>query len=356
MELVQGKTARSAHHRRRAVRSSGCSRSRARWRGRSPRRMPAGIIAPRPEARQHHADRRRHGQDSRFRPGQAAGPAIPASISRQSTPSAHPEGTIVGTVPYMSPEQIQGRPIDHRTDIFSLRGDPLRDVRRPATVPREIPQADVISSILRDEPESIDDARTDLPNQLGRIINRCLEKDPELRYQSAEDIETALAKIGEQMEQAEDQRGALRRRAPVRRHEPGKGPGLFLRGAGGRADQRAGASRGSAHRVAHLHLPVQGDAIRHPGDRPATRRQRRPRRQRPQVRQPGAHQRAARQRAGRLPPLVEPLRPRTEGRLRDPGRDRAEALSKPSRSPSPRRRRKRPRRRRRPTSRPTTTT
>jgi serine/threonine protein kinase/Flp pilus assembly protein TadD len=110
-------------------------------------------------------------------------------------------GTIVGTVPYMSPEQLQAKKVDHRTDIFSL-GVILYEMttgRRPFA--GETP-ADVASAILRDVPPRIEDTRPDVPENLARIISRCLEKEPELRYQSAADIQMALARIGENVQSA----------------------------------------------------------------------------------------------------------------------------------------------------------
>jgi serine/threonine protein kinase/Flp pilus assembly protein TadD len=108
-------------------------------------------------------------------------------------------GTVVGTVPYMSPEQLQGKPVDHRTDIFSL-GVILYEMatgRRPFA--GETP-ADVTSAILRDPPAPVGDTRTDVPDELVRIVSRCLEKEPDLRYQSAADIQVALSKIGERVQ------------------------------------------------------------------------------------------------------------------------------------------------------------
>jgi serine/threonine protein kinase/tetratricopeptide (TPR) repeat protein len=100
-------------------------------------------------------------------------------------------GKVLGTMPYMSPEQLQGRPIDHRTDIFAF-GAVLHQMatgRRPFA--GKTP-ADVISSILTETPSSVSDARTDLPRHLGRIIRRCLEKDADKRYQSALDVRIEL--------------------------------------------------------------------------------------------------------------------------------------------------------------------
>jgi serine/threonine protein kinase/Flp pilus assembly protein TadD len=108
-------------------------------------------------------------------------------------------GTVVGTVPYMSPEQLQGKPVDHRTDIFSL-GAILYEMatgRRPFAGETA---AEITSSILRDSPAPVADTRTDVPDELVRIISRCLEKEPDLRYQSAADIQVALSRIGESVQ------------------------------------------------------------------------------------------------------------------------------------------------------------
>jgi non-specific serine/threonine protein kinase len=110
------------------------------------------------------------------------------------------EGAVVGTVPYMSPEQVQGKAVDHRTDLFSF-GVILYEMttgRRPFAGGTS---AEVVSAILRDTPEAVGDARPDMPPHVGRIIARCLEKEPDLRYQSAEDIKVALHKVGEEVEE-----------------------------------------------------------------------------------------------------------------------------------------------------------
>ena len=96
-------------------------------------------------------------------------------------------GMVVGTVPYMSPEQIEGKIVDHRSDVFSL-GVLLYEM---ATGERPFvgeSQPALMSAILRDAPPSVAEVRTDLPRHLGRIIGRCLEKDRRDRYQTARDI------------------------------------------------------------------------------------------------------------------------------------------------------------------------
>ena len=97
------------------------------------------------------------------------------------------EGVVMGTVPYMSPEQVAGRAVDHRTDIFSL-GVILYEMasgRRPFEGASSI---ELASAILRDTPRPISDVRADLPPELARLVQRCLDKDPRQRMQTAREI------------------------------------------------------------------------------------------------------------------------------------------------------------------------
>ena len=96
-------------------------------------------------------------------------------------------GIVMGTPAYMSPEQVSGRKLDHRTDIFSL-GVILHEMatgRRPF---QGTSSAELVSSILRDNPPLVTDVRADLPGDLARVIRRCLEKDPRHRVQTARDV------------------------------------------------------------------------------------------------------------------------------------------------------------------------
>jgi len=96
-------------------------------------------------------------------------------------------GIVMGTPAYMSPEQVSGRALDHRTDIFSL-GVLLHEMatgRRPF---EGTSSAELISSILRDSPPPVTESRKDLPSDLARVIRRCLEKDPRHRVQTARDV------------------------------------------------------------------------------------------------------------------------------------------------------------------------
>ncbi len=104
------------------------------------------------------------------------------------------QGMVLGTVPYMSPEQVQGRLVDHRTDIFSL-GIVLYEMacgKRPFG--GENP-ATLISSILRDEPESVTEIRPGLPQLLVDTIEKCLQKEPEDRFASARELHDELVEL-----------------------------------------------------------------------------------------------------------------------------------------------------------------
>ncbi|HEX8818014.1 MAG TPA: protein kinase [Terriglobales bacterium] len=96
-------------------------------------------------------------------------------------------GVVMGTPAYMSPEQTSGRPLDHRTDIFSL-GVVLHEMATGRHPFEGSSSAELVSSILRDDPAPVTDLRPELPNDLARIIRRCLEKDPRHRVQTARDV------------------------------------------------------------------------------------------------------------------------------------------------------------------------
>ncbi len=97
------------------------------------------------------------------------------------------EGRIMGTVPYMSPEQAQGRNVDHRTDVFSL-GSMLYEMATGSRPFQGDSAIDLISSILKDDPPSLHEHDASLPAELDRIVRRCLEKDPERRFASCAEL------------------------------------------------------------------------------------------------------------------------------------------------------------------------
>jgi TolB-like protein/Tfp pilus assembly protein PilF len=94
------------------------------------------------------------------------------------------EGVVLGTLPYMAPEQIEGREIDARSDVFSL-GVVFFEMatgRRPFT---GATAAALLSSILATRPPDLEEVRRDVPRPLARLLRRCLEKSPERRPPSA---------------------------------------------------------------------------------------------------------------------------------------------------------------------------
>ena len=117
------------------------------------------------------------------------------------TSAAHTQaGIVMGTPAYMSPEQVAGRALDHRTDIFSL-GVLLHEMATGQRPFEGSSSAELISAILRDTPASVTDLRPDLPSDLARIIRRCLEKDPRHRVQTARDVANEFRDLARQTSQ-----------------------------------------------------------------------------------------------------------------------------------------------------------
>ncbi len=106
------------------------------------------------------------------------------------------EGTILGTYQYMAPEQVEGKDADARTDIFAL-GAVLYEMAtgRPAFSGGS--QASLIASILKDQPTPISNVQEMAPPALDRVVRVCLEKDPEQRWQTAQDVALQLSWIAE---------------------------------------------------------------------------------------------------------------------------------------------------------------
>src|SRR5947208_16282851 len=102
---------------------------------------------------------------------------------------------MLGKVAYMSPEQVRGLPADIRSDIFAFGGMLYEMLlgRRPFAGST---MADSIASILHDAPSSLTQSGRSRPAELDRLILRCLEKDPNLRYQSFRDIISVPASLG----------------------------------------------------------------------------------------------------------------------------------------------------------------
>ncbi|MFI4942669.1 MAG: protein kinase [Burkholderiales bacterium] len=125
-------------------------------------------------------------------------PLLKAAGDQSSSPTAarptNP-GAMIGTVGYLSPEQARGDPADHRSDIFSL-GAVLYEMLTGRRAFKGTSPAELLSSVLRDEPEmpSLTDPR--IPHALDLIVHHCLEKSPDERFQSARDLAFHLDSVG----------------------------------------------------------------------------------------------------------------------------------------------------------------
>ena len=100
-------------------------------------------------------------------------------------------GTILGTVGYMSPEQVRGLPADHRSDLFSF-GTVLFEMLTGKRAFKGTSPADTLSAILREDPTEPLATGPEVAPGLLRVVRRCLEKTPEDRFQSARDLAFAL--------------------------------------------------------------------------------------------------------------------------------------------------------------------
>jgi len=101
------------------------------------------------------------------------------------------EGTTVGTLPYMSPEQVHGSPVDHRSDLFSL-GIVIYEMLTGVNPFRKASGLDTANSITRETVAPVSDHRDGVPQQLVATINKLLAKKPDERYQQAREVATAL--------------------------------------------------------------------------------------------------------------------------------------------------------------------
>ena len=104
------------------------------------------------------------------------------------------EGSILGTVSYMSPEQAQGKKVDTRSDIFSF-GAVLYEMATGARAFEGESSLSTLSAILRDEAKPMSEVAPDVPQQLETIIQHCLRKMPDDRWQSMKEIQAALSAL-----------------------------------------------------------------------------------------------------------------------------------------------------------------
>ena len=111
------------------------------------------------------------------------------------------EGTLLGTVAYMSPEQAEGKELDPRSDIFSF-GSVLHEMITGRRAFSGASKIATLSAILSKEPTPISESVHDVPPELERILSRCLRKEPERRWQTMADVKVALDEIRQELDLA----------------------------------------------------------------------------------------------------------------------------------------------------------
>src|SRR5437867_3839707 len=117
----------------------------------------------------------------------------PGKETSAPTREGHTEtGTVMGTMGYMSPEQVRGLPVDHRSDIFSF-GTILYEMLSGRKAFKRNTASDTIAAILKEEPPELTQSGRNVSPALDHIVKHCLEKDRENRFQTAKDVAFALS-------------------------------------------------------------------------------------------------------------------------------------------------------------------
>jgi Tol biopolymer transport system component len=122
--------------------------------------------------------------------------ATPAAISQAPTVGgpATAEGTLLGTLQYMAPEQARGQAADHRADVFAFGAILYEMLVRRRAFAGATP-IETLSAILEKDPPDLETNERQIPRALARIVERCLAKDPAVRFQSAGDLAFALGTL-----------------------------------------------------------------------------------------------------------------------------------------------------------------
>jgi serine/threonine-protein kinase len=121
---------------------------------------------------------------------QTSGRAMGAESAAHAALETQP-GTVLGTVGYMSPEQVRGRPANARSDLFSI-GAVFYEMLSGRRAFAGESAVETMSAILTQEPAQLSGVRADVPPALERIVRRCLRKDPSERFESAHDVSLVL--------------------------------------------------------------------------------------------------------------------------------------------------------------------
>ena len=123
-------------------------------------------------------------------------PSSSPSHSALTASTGTEAGMVMGTVGYMAPEQVRGLTVDHRADVFAF-GAILYEMLSGKRAFQQPTSAETMNSILNDDPLGISQLRPSIPPALQRVVHRCLEKNPEQRFQSASDLAFALEALSD---------------------------------------------------------------------------------------------------------------------------------------------------------------
>jgi len=129
-------------------------------------------------------------------------PQTDGGATQLPTQSITQDGRIVGTVAYMSPEQAESKSVDARSDVFSL-GIVIYEMATGQRPFQGDTTVSTLTSIMRDTPQSVTERNQTLPRHFGRIVRRCLAKEPRRRYQSAVELHNELLELKEELESGE---------------------------------------------------------------------------------------------------------------------------------------------------------
>jgi Tol biopolymer transport system component len=130
-----------------------------------------------------------------------AEPALSAMSALPTTPPETMPGVVLGTIGYMSPEQVRGQHADHRSDIFAF-GVILYEMLSGRRAFQRDTAIETMSAILKEDPPDLPVAERHIPPALARIVDRCLEKNPAARFKSADDLAFALEALSSQSERS----------------------------------------------------------------------------------------------------------------------------------------------------------
>ncbi|MET0618729.1 MAG: protein kinase, partial [Thermoanaerobaculia bacterium] len=125
----------------------------------------------------------------------------PDQVTNAPTAQATQAGTVMGTVGYMSPEQASGRPLDYRTDQFSM-GSIFYEMATGKRAFQRGTQAETLTAIIREDTEPVAQLNASVPAPFRWIVERCLQKDPEERYASTRDLARDVRAVREHLSEA----------------------------------------------------------------------------------------------------------------------------------------------------------